>query len=158
MERPEKLPEEFTRGMKAISIDASSIIYFLKTGILGYVAAEIELFSSQGVNDEVGWPRLPLTLVPVPEEMSNDASVLYVAETRGIPVLSEDREVLKEAEERNLPFYNALMILNYLLLKGRIGTGEYDEYLDRLKEISRYSREILEYGDSIRKLVEAELL
>lgn len=157
MESPEKLPEGFILGIDKISIDASSIIYMLKVGILGYVSAEMVLFASEGIEREVGWPRLPLQKVSVPHELSNDESVIYIAEKKEIPLLSEDREVLGEARERGIPFYNTLMILNYLLLKGRVSSIEYDEYLSRLKEISRYSQEILDYGDAVRKLVEHQI-
>lgn len=155
MKRPEKLPDEFISGIKEISIDASSIIYMLKTGILGYVSAEIELLACQGIIEEVGWPRLPVNVVEMPEDaMTNDDSVIAVADRRKVPLLSEDLEILQEAREREIPHFNTLMILNYLLLKGRISPDEYPEYLGRLREISRYSDEILEYGSAIRDLVE----
>lgn len=158
MEMPDKLPDDFVTGIQRISIDASSIIYMLKTGILGYMAAETELVASADVIAEVGWPRLPVRAYPVDEEMSNDDTVIYIAGTLGIPVVSEDLEILTEAEERGFSRYNTLMMLNYLILKKRIRSADYDEYLHRLKEISRYSREVLEYGRAVRLLVEKSLL
>lgn len=158
MEKPVKLPEEFISGIKELSIDASSIIYLLKVGILGSVAAEISLISPQQIIEEVGWPHLPVNPVPIDNsEMTNDETVVELARLRKISVLSEDREVLDNARISGLKYYNTLMILNYLLLKKRIPQEEYPVYLARLIEISHYGRDILEYGESIKKLVEIEL-
>lgn len=153
MKLPEDLPEDFLKGMNRCSIDASSIIYMLKTGILGYVSAEISLVASKEVIEEVGWPRLPVDAVQVDQEMTNDDTVLYLAEKNEIPLISEDLEILQEARDRKIPFYNTLMILNFLLLKGRIAPGDYPEYFERLVEISHYSDEVIGYGKEIERII-----
>ena len=154
MKIPEVLPAEFLEGIKEVSIDASSIIYLLKVGLLGSVAAEIHLVSSQQIIDEVGWPHLPVnSYIMKNENLTNDETIVKLAVSRHISVLSEDREVLKNAETNGLNYYNTLMILNYLLLKKRIDILEYPEYLSRLIEVSHYSQDIIDYGASIMELV-----
>jgi len=154
MKMPEVLPSEFISGIKEVSIDASSIIYFLKVGILGYAAAEIHLVSSRQIIEEVRWPHLPVQGFIVENyNLTNDETIVELALNRKIPVVSEDREVLKNAETKGLNYYNTLMILNYLLMKKRIGNSEYPEYLKRLIDVSHYSRDILDYGARIRELV-----
>lgn len=149
------LPQEFVHGIELISVDASSIIYLLKIGILGYTAAEIKLITTDNIIKEVGWPHLPIKSYPVENENhTNDESVVDLAVKHHIPVLSEDREVLMNARTHGLNYYNSLMILNYLLLKKRIDINEYSEYLKRLTEISHYSEDILDYGACFRVLVE----
>lgn len=158
MKLPEKLPVEFKDGIEALSLDASSIIYLLKVGLLGSVAAEIRLVASKGIMEEVDWPHLPIEVFPIENQaLTNDQSVVALAVERGISVLSEDSEVLADAREHNLYYYNSLMILNYLLLKKRFSLVEYSVYLKRLKGIAHYSGDVLAYGASIKKLVENEL-
>jgi hypothetical protein len=154
MENNPEIPEEFISGISEISIDASSMIYLLKIGLLGSVSAEITLLATQGVIDEVQWPRLPVTSCQIhSNELTNDESVVRLAEIRKISVLSEDQEVLLNARSRGLNHYNTLMILNYLFLKMRISGDEYDLYLERLKEISFYSKSVLEYGELLHQII-----
>ena len=153
MDEALNIPEEFQSGIKILSVDASSIIYMLKVGILGYVAAEIKLIASKQIINEVGWPRLPISPFEVSEEITNDQTVVELAKQKGVSVLSEDLEVLKNAGMQNLPYYNTLMVLNYLLFKGRISLSEYPEYLNRLIEISHYSKDVLTYGSELNKLI-----
>jgi hypothetical protein len=158
MTLPDLLPDEFVKGITEISIDASSIIYLLKVGILGYVAAEIRLVSTEQILEEVGWPHLPVSSYEIDNEnMTNDETVVALAVSRNISVLSEDLEVLKNAGSKGLNYYNTLMILNYLLLKKRIEIQEYSEYFSRLLEVAHYSRDILDYGNRIKELVEKVL-
>lgn len=154
MDKNAVLPEEFLEGIDEISIDASSIIYLLKVGILGYVAAEIDLYATPQVLDEVGWPHLPVkSFIIENDSMTNDETVVELGKKRNISVLSEDREVLLNAGNKGLNYYNSLMILNYLLLKKRISINEYPQYLERLKEISHYGSDILDYGSLLHQLI-----
>lgn len=152
------IPEIFICGIGEISIDASSIIYMLKTGILGYVSAVMDLLASPGVIEEVGWPRLPVRKIPVGGSLTNDDTVLFLAEQRGIPLISEDMEILEKARKKGIPYFNTLMILNYLLFRKRVSSAEYSVYLNRLTEVSRYSRDVLEYGAAVKELIEREIL
>ncbi len=148
------IPEEFIIGIKELSIDASSMIYLLKTGLLGSLGAEISLVTTKPVFNEVGWSKLPVKVIEIEcEGMSNDQSLLFLAEKRWISILSEDLEILQSAKKKGLNYYNTLMMLNYLLLKGRILPDEYPVYLDRIKEISHYSSNVLVYGEKIYKAV-----
>jgi len=155
MESGEKIPEEFFSGIDEISIDASSIIYSLKVGILGYLSAEVSLISTEAIIEEVQWPRLPVKSHKIFEnaEMTNDESVVELAKIQSCPVLSEDKEVLENARKNGLHYYNTLMMLNYLLLKQRITKKEYPEYLQRLIDISHYSEDILEYGTLLNQSI-----
>jgi len=158
MKIPDRLPELFLSGITEISVDASSLIYMLKIGVLGYAAAEITFFANPCIIEEVGWPHLPVTECSLDrEEMENDDTVIALADREKIPLMSEDLEILKKAGEKGIPFFNTLMILNYLLLKGRVSSEDYNVFLDRLIEISHYSSEVLLYGEAIRKLVQKRL-
>ncbi|OQY31905.1 MAG: hypothetical protein B6241_12770 [Spirochaetaceae bacterium 4572_59] len=49
-------------------------------------------------------------------------------------------------KKAGLEYYNTLMMLNYLLLKKRISPEDYPEYLNRLKDCSRYSEKVMARG------------
>ncbi|MDA3810370.1 MAG: hypothetical protein PF518_08585 [Spirochaetaceae bacterium] len=158
MEKPENIPDEFIKGINAIVIDASSLIYHLKVGILGFLAAEMILISSEQVIEEVGWPHLPVMGFTLDNStLTNDETIVELAKLKKLPVLSEDKEVLLNAKNHGLSYYNSLMMLNYLLLKKRISLLEYPEYLHRLIDISHYSEDILEYGNRIKNVIEKKL-
>ena len=147
------IPEKFLCGLNALCIDASSMIYLLKTGLLGSLAAEVNLMAPPGVIAETQWPHLPVEPVKLSNEDStdytNDQSLVVLARERNVPVLSEDYEVLTDARESGLDYYNTLMMLNYLLLKGRISREEYPLYLERLKECAHYSDGVLSEGELV---------
>ena len=151
------IPPEFFKGLDELCIDASSMIYLLKIGLLGSLAAEVELVSPPGVIAETDWPHLPVRAIGIDEEengpFTNDESLVILARERNCPVLSEDYEVLMDARDSGLDYYNTLMMLNYLLLKGRIGRDEYPGYLGRLKECSHYSQMVLDEGALVHKEV-----
>ena len=146
------IPPSFYTGLNRICIDASSVIYHLRTGLLGSLAAEVELVSTPQVIAEVGWPRLPvrpLELDPGYEDVTNDESLLILARREKLPVLSEDKEILESCRDEAREHYNTLMMLNFLLLRGRVPAEEYPEYLERLKECAHYSPQVMDYGRDV---------
>jgi len=144
------IPSSFITGIDCLCIDASSMIYHLKIGLLGSLAAEITLISTPGVIKEVGWPHLPVTSRDISTgTYTNDESLVILASREKVPVLSEDKEILTRAGELGLEYYNTLMMLNYLLLKGRVMPEEYPEYLTRLIECSHYSDAVLSTGHAV---------
>ncbi len=152
-----EVPRSFINGLDTLCIDACSIIYQLRTGLLGSLAAEVALISTPSVIKEVDWPHLPVT--PVDEENSdetNDRNLFLLARGRNIPLMTEDLELIKAAWKEGMEHYNSLMMLNYLLLKGRVTEEEYPEYLERLTSYGRYSREVLEYGAEVYRLIRSQ--
>jgi hypothetical protein len=142
--------ERFDRLQEA-AIDASSIIYMLKAGFLGLLGTTITLKSVPEVVAETGWPSLPVTVVssdrpPVP---SNDQRLLDFAEESGLPVISEDRAILRAAEAEGLDYYNSLMMLAFLRYRGRLDEQWYEEAKARLLEVARYGRDVIERFEAI---------
>ena len=151
-----KVPIEFVKGIKELSIDASSIIYLLKIGLLGSLSAEIKLLATSVIIEEVGFPHLPIQALDIDnKDLTNDQSVVELARIKQIPVLSEDQEVLKNAESNGLQYYNTLMMLNYLFFKKRLTEKNYPEYLCRLIGVAHYSSDILAYGEEMFKKIRA---
>lgn len=149
-----RIPSSFISGIPILCIDASSMIYHLKIGLLGSLAAEVRLISTEQVIAEVGWPHLPVKSYLLEDEgLSNDESLLFLARREGFPLLSEDKEILENARDEGMEHYNTLMMLNYLFMKKRITVDEYPEYLERLKDCSHYSQYVLDYGKAVFSLI-----
>lgn len=141
-------------SLREASVDASSIIYMLKCGLLGKTASHIKLYCSPPVAAETGWPGLPVTQVmPKGRFSTNDESVVLLGEEMNIPVISEDKKLLMAAERKGLRYFNTLMILNWLLHISAIDEKEYGEYYRELLKTARYSREVLDYAEEIRKKI-----
>jgi hypothetical protein len=157
-----------------VCIDASSLIYLLRAGALGFLAQEATLHTTAEVADETGWPRLPVHIVDSAASMSagstraaatrdkgrgpspslrklseNDEGLLHVALELGIPLVSEDKTLLHAAAACGLSYYNALMMIVFLVTRGRFGLEEYPVYRSRLLEFAHYSETVVRTADRI---------
>ena len=161
-------------GLDRVCIDASSLIYLLRAGALGFLAQEATLHTTAEVADETGWPRLPVHIVDSAASMSdasaraastgdkgrfssqslrklseNDEGLLHVALELGMPLVSEDKRLLHAAAASGLTYYNALMMIVFLVTRGRFGLEEYPVYRSRLLEFAHYSESVARTADRI---------
>jgi hypothetical protein len=135
-------------------IDASSIIYMSKASFLGNVQETLRLYTLPEILDEVGLENMNLPLVESQQsEMSNDHKLLACAVERRWPLISEDRTLLVQAEQAGLDYYNALMMLNFLLFKRQIDSEQYQQQYESLRKVARYSQEIWEFGEDVYRLI-----
>jgi hypothetical protein len=139
------------RNLKRAVADASSLIVMEKSGFLGAAARVIELVTIPAVAREAGEAASGILLLnsSVGETIKNDTALVATAASLGLPVISEDKKVLLAAERVGLPYYNAVMVLCGLLDRGRVSTADYASYRQKLASVSRYSKRILAYADSI---------
>lgn len=138
-------------------IDASSLIYLTRSGFFAPVARSLTLFTLPGILVEVGF-SVPAALIepPVPTA-SNDENLLLAACAHQLPVISEDKHVLLGAERAGLPFYNALMLLNFLLFRNEIDRHQFDQYLNQLKQCARYHPQVWRFGEKVYDAVRVRL-
>lgn len=156
--------------LREAAIDASSIIYMLKAGFLGLLGSTITLKTLPEVAAETGWPALPISLVgPAPGDPdsegtrssmrdcspigygsggsasapSNDERLLAFAFEASLPLISEDRALLRAAGEAHLEYYNSLMMLAMLRYRGRIDDAWFEESKERLLSVARYGEDVL---------------
>lgn len=135
-------------------IDASSIIIMEKAGYLGLAVRALRLVTIPPVAREANGVLSPGIAVVESGAASraapsNDAALVAEAADRRLAVISEDRKVLLAAQEHGLPYYNALMVLCLLLVRGLIGADGYDRFRDRLVGVARYAPRVLAYGDAL---------
>jgi len=137
-------------SLKEAAIDACSLIYLIKAGLLGTLGAAISLISVEEVIDETGWHHLPVESVESNKSIfANDKKLIDLAITRQLPLISDDKEVLEAAYDNGLPHYNSLMILNYLYFINRVSEEDYSEYESRIIEAARYTPIVVNYSRDV---------
>ena len=131
-------------------IDASSIIYMRKAGYLNKLAAEIRLCSPKPVISETGYDHLPIRPVASMEDaQSNDQLVVAYSQAYQLPVISEDKKILMQIKRARRPYFNSLMMLNFLLFHHKISVQDHRVYYRRLAGFAWYSPAVLAYSKTI---------
>lgn len=138
------------RYLHSALIDASSIIYMHTVGFLELVMQNLELISLPEILNESGLDMPGIKCVKLPHTCnSNDEKLVCAAQKFQLPIISEDKKILKRAFKAELFYYNSLMMLNFLLFKEAIDNLKYDKFLNSLKIYARYADEIFEYGAAV---------
>ena len=149
--------DEF-KFLKSAIIDTSSIIYMKNIRIFDLIANQIKLMVPEQVVSELGYDleNIEITKVNKIFPGKTDNIIFETAKWYNYTIISEDKMILQQAEKANLPYFNTLMMLNFLYFKNRISESEYLCYAQKLKSVARYSHMVWEYGntvfDVIRKL------
>ena len=135
-------------------IDASSIIYIDRADFLEILTSSIRLFSIQEILSETG----PVSMCIKPliynrTASSNDQKLISCALDLDLPIISEDKKILMSMKRANRPFYNSLMMLNFLLYRRRINNQQYIQYHLALTKFARYSDDIWRYGATVQAAI-----
>lgn len=146
--------KQFDHLSQAI-IDTSSLIYLQEIDLLAVTGRWIKLWTVPGVVREFGNAAVecPIHIIDIKNSAdcpdSTDDTLCREAAGCRLPIISEDRQVLMRAKKANLPYFNTLMVLNFLLYKNALNLLEYQTALDRLKATARYSDKIYEFGGQV---------
>ena len=131
-------------------IDASSIIYMHKAGFLTILADTVSLYSPREIVAETGFNDLNIRPVAsTSKPLSNDQKLITAALKLRWPVISEDGNILLHMRRAELPYFNTLMMLNFLLYRKRIDPKSHAMYFERLKQYARYSPYVWEFSKNI---------
>ena len=140
--------------VRSVAIDTSSIIYLSKSGLLDRLSELIQLKTVGQVVQEAGLPSLPVDFVATHQDDLNrpidaDTAILQCAVRERIPLLSEDRKLLMRADVRGVPYYNSLMMIALMALRGVIAEGEIADSRDRLVKVAHYGSRVAKYGNDL---------
>jgi hypothetical protein len=150
---PRDTLSQFNRLDKAL-IDASSIIYTEKADFLELLAGSVQLFSIPEILAEAGpVPCCIKALACAGAGSSNDEKLVSCALHDDLPVISEDKKILAAMKRARRPYFNALMMLNFLLYRQKIHDAQYMRYHRSLKKFARYSEDIWQYGTQIHAAI-----
>lgn len=138
------------RSLRKAFIDASSIIYMYGAGFLEEVGMAVKLYSPQGVIEETGYMGLPVCPVTCPMEIPcNDQKLIVCALAEGTPVISEDKKILSRMDKGGVPYFNALMMLHFLLFREVVTVERHIKYFRKLKRSAWYSQSVLEFSEKV---------
>jgi hypothetical protein len=142
------------QSMKKALIDASSIITIKKAGFFSELSEAVALYSLKEIIEETGYDDLPLSLLEAgTETASNDEKLISCALREKIPVISEDRKILMAMKNKNIPYYNALMMLHFLLFKKKLDAKTHLACQNRLKKTARYGGDVLKFAGNVYRAV-----
>lgn len=141
------------KTLTAAVIDSSSILYLHKTGCFEKLSSTIKLYSVNNVLLEIGFDPGGIELLECKESEQTDTQIVLCAHKYLLPVISEDRRLLRRAEEKSLSFFNTLMMLNLLYFKGAVSLDEYVAFLERLRPVARYSSKVWLFGKMVFNLL-----
>ena len=133
-------------------IDTSSLIYLKKINCLRKTSRIIGLITVSGVTDEFGSSDIfnQLEIIELKEiEKNTDRQIIQVAADLRLPVISEDKKILMAAASAGLPFFNTLMIMNFLIYKNEMDLQEYHAALHRLRKEAYYEGFIFDFGNAV---------
>jgi hypothetical protein len=146
---PQQVLAQFKHLTKAL-IDASSIIYSHKAGFFNLLRAKLELVTTPEVIAEAGADAESIGLIDChTKSMSVDEKLIYCAEKYNLPVISEDKKILLKLKSTNLPYFNVLMMLNYLVYIDAIDRYQYLQFYTSLQSFAWYSPKIWAHGKSV---------
>jgi len=145
--------------LKKALIDTSSIIYVQKAGYFDVLAGTIQLYSIPEVISESKTPVAGVTLIHPSESpsLSTDQKLISCALENKLAMISEDKRILRAMRRAQAPYYNALMMLNFLLFSQKIDDDGYRRYYSALENIARYSEPVWEYGRLIYAAVKSKM-
>jgi hypothetical protein len=155
---PDKTLGAFEQLKKAL-IDTSSIIYSQKTGFFSILSRTIQLYSIPDVTSETEKQVTGVVLLQPygSSSLSTDQKLISCALENKLAMISEDKIILRAMQRAEAPYYNSLMMLNFLLFSQKIDDDSYRRYYSALKNIARYSDEIWEFGNFIYSTVKLKL-
>jgi hypothetical protein len=159
---PEKTPNKTLRAfeqLKKALIDTSSIIYSQKAGFFSILSRTIQLYSLPEVitETEKQVPGVVLLQHSGSPSLSTDQKLISCALENKLAMISEDKSILKAMQRAEAPYYNALMMLNFLLFSQRIDDDSYRGYYSALENFARYSEAVWEFGRDIYKAVKFKM-
>jgi hypothetical protein len=155
---PDKILRAFQQ-LKSALIDSSSIIYIQKAGYFDILGGEIQLYSIPEVVSETKIRLTGVKLIhfSVSPSLSTDRKLVACALQNRLTMISEDKKILRAMHRAEAPYYNSLMMLNFLLFSKKIDDGSYLRYYSALENIARYSEPVWEFGRHIYSAVKSEL-
>lgn len=129
--------------------DTSTLIYLDKLGILLFAGQWLQFVLIPQVVTEFGHQPKNTRLVASDWASTTDEAVVQTAQTRKMPVFSEDGRMLRQARQLQHPHYNSLMLLLALHAQGRLASTEFCRLRRTLVGVARYSAAVIAHADQI---------
>ncbi len=146
--------------LKRAVIDTSSLIYLDKIKLLHETRTALELITVPGVVKEFQqkariqeWAAIRVHPVDCGNGCTTDSALLAAAKALTLPVISEDRQLLMKARAAEIPYFNTLMIIFFLLYRKTIPIDVCEAAVDHLERTARYDTRIFDYGRRVKQAI-----
>lgn len=141
--------------IKSAVIDACSIIYSFKCDYYNILTKNINLHTIPEIikelNNQLNTKNITICneklIVESIPQSTNDNKLITFAYIKKMPIISDDKNVLKLAKKLNLDFYNSLMVLNILFAKNIISRTQYQIFKNKIIKTAYYSEEIIKIAE-----------
>jgi hypothetical protein len=132
--------------LSVVCADTSSLILLQRIGALTDLKTVVSVVPAPGVNQELQGSTAPgwnATNLPV------DDHVLFYAQEHGLPILSEDRHILRRAEKNGLRYYTAILMILLLWVRDVYGGPRCACVLGELVSLANPGRNIQKYYEQL---------
>ena len=127
-----------------------------KCGFLEETAQVLTLHTSSDVIRETGFSNLPVIRNEKPTRaLTTDRHLVLLAQHLKMPIISEDKKLLLNAGRHGMEYYNALMVLNFLLFKRTVDSERFYRLQSALFSVARYNETVKAYGEAVTRQVAA---
>lgn len=135
-------------------IDTSSIIYMNKAGYFDPLASCLELYAPAQVIKEVGLVDLNIRTIGEKEDsLPADQALVQAACRLNWPVVTEDRQIIRQLARFQLLYFNALMMLELIFFRGSVDETGYRKCLETLLRHAWYGSEIIRFGETVHQML-----
>ncbi|WP_448875256.1 hypothetical protein [Desulfobulbus propionicus] len=133
--------------------DTSTLIYLENLGLLPLVGQWLLFVLTPQVITEFGRQPEGMLLFPATSTTTADDAVVQTAVRLGLPILSEDGRLLRQARRLRHPHYNSLMLLLALQAQGVLPASECTRLRQTLLGFARYSSAVIAHGDRVLQMI-----
>ncbi len=129
-------------------IDSSSLIYLFKLNLVQPLGHVVRLLAPTGIFNETGLAELPVVQTDCSgsNALLPDEQVLALAKAQRCAIISDDKKILRKAEEYGLDYFNSLMMLLLLYEHGILDYEQAERKLEELYAFAHYGKKIRDYG------------
>ena len=141
------------RELRGGVADTSTLIYLDKLKILPLAGQSLLFVLTPQVIAEFGRRTEGIRWVATASPPMADEAVVQTAVRLGLPILSEDGRILRQARRMQHPHYNALMLLLALHAQGKLPEPELFHLQQTLYAFARYSSAVIAYGERVGQMI-----
>ena len=140
--------QQFSSLRNAV-IDSSSIIYLSKINVLDTLSTSLSLWTVNDVIKECGISTHYIQIISEPTSLSADQQLINLTLSKKFPVISEDFKILSAVSKTDIPYFNSLMMISYLLFMQKISKNEFLHYRENLIQFARYNDFVWNFGEEL---------
>jgi hypothetical protein len=140
--------QEFSSLHIAI-IDSSSIIYLSKINALDILSTSLSLWTVEDVIKECNISTRNIQIFSFTTLLPTDQKLINLTLSKKFPIISEDFKILSTISKTDIPYFNSLMMISYLLFLQKISKNDFLHYREDLKQFARYNDFVWNFGEEL---------